>query len=88
MIFHALVYLASCRAERISQLIRPLESVLDDSIGCALWFASRGSGVVTDSVGVKRPYTSKARVVLSGLGADEQLGGYSRLATDCIYVCL
>lgn len=44
-------------------------TVLDDSIGCALWFAARGD--------FQDP-TSATKVVLSGLGADEQLGGYSR----------
>ncbi|XP_067928123.1 asparagine synthetase domain-containing protein 1-like isoform X2 [Watersipora subatra] len=65
--------LQSARAGRISSLIQPLDSVLDDSIGCALWFASRGVGCLNET-----PYISTARVVLSGLGADEQLGGYSR----------
>ena len=52
--------------------------MLDDSIGCAMWFASRGIGVVKDEEGSLSLYESTARVVLSGLGADEQLGGYSR----------
>lgn len=30
------------RNDRIADLIYPLNSVLDDSLGCALWFASRG----------------------------------------------
>lgn len=41
------------RTGHISNLIFPLQTVLDDSLGCALWFASRGS---TDS------YTSPCRV--------------------------
>jgi len=32
------------RRKRISTLIYPLNTVLDDSLGCALWFASRGKG--------------------------------------------
>ncbi|KAK8753791.1 hypothetical protein OTU49_001603 [Cherax quadricarinatus] len=65
--------LAEERESVIRHLVAPLTSVLDDSIGCALWFGGRGHGAV---VGV--PYTSPARVLLCGMGADEQLGGYSR----------
>lgn len=32
------------RMECIADLIYPLNSILDDSLGCALWFASRGLG--------------------------------------------
>lgn len=41
------------REGRIANLIYPLESILDDSLGCALWFAARGR--TTD-------YTSSCRV--------------------------
>ncbi|XP_072023783.1 asparagine synthetase domain-containing protein 1-like [Amphiura filiformis] len=36
--------LKAMRAERVSDLVYPLQSVLDDSIGCAIWFAARGEG--------------------------------------------
>lgn len=35
--------LEEMRKQHISDLIYPLQTVLDDSLGCALWFASRGS---------------------------------------------
>ena len=48
----------------------------------ALYFASRGSGQVKNQKdGTIEPYTSTARVLLSGFGSDELLGGYARHRT-------
>ena len=60
------------------QLIAPQTSVLDCSIATVLWFAARGAGKLLNDGSM---YTSPARVILSGLGADELLGGYSRHRT-------
>ncbi|KAI8319872.1 hypothetical protein GQ54DRAFT_299039 [Martensiomyces pterosporus] len=75
----------------IRQLLAPSDTVMDMSIGMAIWFASRGVGSLAVPVDTKcegRPtgtalfprkeYTGMARVLLLGMGADEQLGGYSR----------
>jgi len=44
-----------------------------------LYFASRGIGVLHEDQGrSSNQYISPARVLLSGLGSDELLGGYSR----------
>ena len=68
----------------IRHLLYPHQTVLDDSIGCALWFASRGHGLVLNRQNNEEekeeliPYVSNAEVLLLGMGADEQLGGYAR----------
>lgn len=58
---------------------------MDLSIGCALYFAARGQGLAstdaTSTTSSAVPYTTPARVLLSGLGADELFGGYQRHAT-------
>jgi asparagine synthetase B (glutamine-hydrolysing) len=59
--------------KHIQQLIFPKTTVMDLNIGIALWFASRGDGFM-DGV----PYQSQAKILILGMGADEQLGGYSR----------
>lgn len=50
------------------------------SIAVAFYFAARGIGALAPTeAGFKaEAYTSVARVLLSGLGADELLGGYAR----------
>ncbi|CAG9764990.1 unnamed protein product [Ceutorhynchus assimilis] len=61
------------RSRHIADLIYPLNTILDDSLGCALWFASRGK--IAD-------YTSPCRILVVGMGADELFGGYTRHRTS------
>ena len=53
--------LRRARRERVRHLVQPLATVLDDSIGCALWFAARGEGFVARD-GDRTPFTSPAKV--------------------------
>ncbi len=53
--------LVEIRKSRIAALIHPASTVLDDSIGCAQWFATRGQGVLTGSAN-NEEYVSPARV--------------------------
>ena len=48
------------RRDRIHRLIYPLRTVLDDSIGCAVWFAARGAGLAGNRS--RQKMCSKARV--------------------------
>ncbi|EPQ30178.1 uncharacterized protein PFL1_02294 [Pseudozyma flocculosa PF-1] len=73
-------YAEYCEArETVMALMHPTASVMDLSIASALFFASRGYGHVVEASSMRRQaYTTPARVLISGLGADELLGGYSR----------
>ena len=63
----------------IIALIYPHNTEMDLSIACALYFAARGVGTIqNDDTGPQSPYTTPARVLLSGLGADELFAGYTR----------
>lgn len=63
-------------------LIHPHNTEMDLSIAYALYFAARAAGSASSSLNVEPiSYTSPARVLLSGLGADELFGGYTRHAT-------
>jgi hypothetical protein len=56
--------------------------VYSKSLALALYFASRGKGLVRDQPNAESvAYTSPARVLLNGLGSDELLGGYGRHRT-------
>lgn len=66
----------------VIQLMSPHNTEMDLSITSALYFAARGQGLATLSefMSSNQPYTTTARVLLSGLGADEIFGGYARHA--------
>jgi len=57
--------------------MHPHDTEMDLSIATALFFASRGIGIVEGANGAE-PYKTSARVLLSGLGADELFAGYQR----------
>lgn len=57
----------------------PHNTEMDLSIASALYFAARGEGTAIAKPDEEaRPYATTARVLMSGLGADELFGGYSR----------
>ncbi|KAG8233607.1 hypothetical protein J437_LFUL001018 [Ladona fulva] len=68
----------------ITDLINPLNTVLDDSLGCAMWFAARGCGTISspsrpegkDCENHRVPYSSPARVrnlPSRNLGRDDRI---------------
>lgn len=68
--------------EKVITLMHPHNTEMDLSIACALYFAARGSGMMCSGGKDKSiPYRTNARVLLSGLGADELFAGYTRHAT-------
>ena len=62
--------------------MKPHNTEMDLSIAYAFYFAARGRGEIHDSASrACIPYSTQARVLLSGLGADELFAGYTRHAT-------
>ena len=61
----------------VASLMYPHSTEMDLSISLALFFASRGTGEIR---GLPRPkqYATQAKVLFSGLGADELFAGYTR----------
>ena len=55
------------RQQHVKHLVYPLDTVLDDSIGCAIWFAARGKGILYqmkngELVKIADSYTSTVKV--------------------------
>ncbi|RDL41907.1 Adenine nucleotide alpha hydrolases-like protein [Venustampulla echinocandica] len=66
----------------VVNLISPHNTEMDLSIAFALYFAARGVGLASSSLYADPvPYETPARVLISGLGADELFGGYTRHST-------
>lgn len=76
-------YAVTCEhREEVIRLIYPHCTEMDLSIAYALYFAARGQGLAQKrSDEDSCPYNTTARVLLSGLGADELFGGYVRHST-------
>ncbi|KAF1919908.1 asparagine synthase-domain-containing protein [Ampelomyces quisqualis] len=71
-----------CHRTHVMTLMHPHNTEMDLSISYALYFASKGTGVINEGDHIApTAYTTTARVLLSGLGADELFGGYQRHAT-------
>ncbi|KAK8659327.1 hypothetical protein V6N13_029532 [Hibiscus sabdariffa] len=73
--------------KRVLSLINPANTYMDLNIGIALWLAARGEGWMCEEHdnGIDEDkhvnYTSGARILLVGSGADEQCAGYGRHRT-------
>ncbi|XVE85734.1 hypothetical protein DITRI_Ditri17bG0114800 [Diplodiscus trichospermus] len=73
--------------KHVLSLINPANTYMDLNIGIALWLAARGEGWICEGSGngidedKHVNYTSRARILLVGSGADEQCAGYGRHKT-------
>lgn len=72
---------AQAAKEDVLDLMYPNDSIMDFSIALAFYFCGRGRGTLYAPESTEpQAYETTAKVYFSGLGADEQLGGYSRHA--------
>ncbi|KFD58237.1 hypothetical protein M513_01000 [Trichuris suis] len=65
----------------VRRLIKPACTVRDESIGYAIWFASKGKGILYEKASLtdrKDQIQSSARILFLGSGADELFAGYMR----------
>ncbi|XVF03184.1 hypothetical protein REPUB_Repub04eG0239300 [Reevesia pubescens] len=73
--------------KHVLSLISPANTYMDLNIGIALWLAARGEGWISEQSSNRIDedkrinYTSRARILLVGSGADEQCAGYGRHKT-------
>lgn len=77
--------------QRVLDLISPCSTEMDLSIAIAFYFASCADSCVAlrrvgEEIFTMPNYTSTAKVLFSGLGADELFGGYSR--HENLFYCL
>ncbi|KAL4441625.1 hypothetical protein ABPG74_021557 [Tetrahymena malaccensis] len=68
----------SLNEKPLLKLIYPRITHMDFNIALVLHLATKGQGYLNTDTLEKKTITSGAKVVLSGLGADEIFGGYSR----------
>lgn len=74
--------------QTVQHLMWPKDSVMDLSIALAFYFASRGQGAqyrLDNTLSVQlteSSYKTPSKVLISGLGADELFGGYTRHTTQ------
>ncbi|TYH96556.1 hypothetical protein ES332_A12G185200v1 [Gossypium tomentosum] len=77
--------------KRVLSLINPANTYMDLNIGIALWLAARGEGWMYEESNNETDedkrvnYTSRARILLVGSGADEQCAGYGRHKTKYMH---
>ena len=65
-------------SSRICNLLHQLRTILYESLGCVVWFASRAKCTIYSSASI---YESPCRLLLLSMGADELFGGYMRHRT-------
>ncbi|ODV88740.1 hypothetical protein CANCADRAFT_3385 [Tortispora caseinolytica NRRL Y-17796] len=74
--------LVETHRQRVANLMKPLDSVMDLSIALAFYFAARADGATLLESGDSEQHTTEYRctskVFISGLGADELFAGYKR----------